>query len=158
MSDYFDLIDLPSETTKESRESFSGLDALIEKLSKRIKIKKYKSIPYVFSGLTIDGKQTIADLDYGGAISEILILAPTGTTGFSAKVITDGQPIYDDSYTNFETYSDYFTDLTAIDDGTYTMLLFNNVFFEKSCKVEIRTTTEITFTRIWVKAIKQIIG
>ncbi len=141
--------------------SFTNFSRKIDELIAVVKSNKppeYKSIPYARLNVVVPTKLMVLDNTYSGVLAEVLFLSKTGIAinhDYSVRIVADGQAIYNDKWDNYEIFSTYLTDMTSADDGTYYMLLFNNIFFEYNITVEVYNANGVKFDLIWVKAIKR---
>lgn len=122
---------------------------------------QYRSMKRQTSNEVISGKKTVMTLkDESGIIAEILFLTAFGTTTdantvFGVRIISDGETMYEDTFTNYQVSSNYETDMTAFYDSSYNCLQFQNIAYEHSIHVEVYSSTA-TFTRIYVKYHKKL--
>jgi len=141
--------------------SFTNFSKKLDELIAVVKLNKppeYKGIPLARFNVVVPTKLTVLEDVYSGVLAEVLFLSESGipaNQAYSVRIIADGQANYNNTWDNFETFSSYLTDMTCADDGTYYMLLFNNIFFEQNIIVEVYNANGVKFDLIWVKAIKR---
>lgn len=119
----------------------------------------YKTKVYEYKGKTVVGQFEVVNEAFGGAVSEIVLLSDASEARnkqYSVQVITDGNIVYDDTWERFEAKSNYFTDLSAFDDGTFFALLLNNIFFNETIRILIYDADNATFDSITVKTIRRV--
>lgn len=104
---------------------------------------------------TIGEKEIIFEQKFEGALAEVLFISSTSTTNnksYSARIVADDNIIYEDSYTNFESRSNYETDMACFEDelNDVYLLQFQNVNFNQKVLVEVYDSSA-TFQRIYIK-------
>lgn len=117
-------------------------------------LPEYETLIYKFSSVNVSTKRLVLEKNFKGKLEEIYFRSDSSdadNSDYSVLIEADNEPIYDDSYTNWEADSDYMTDMTAFDDGTYYLLQFNNIFFNKKIKVEIYNAGTPTFETVYMK-------
>lgn len=120
--------------------------------------KKYKSLSYEKVNVSVEKQLTVLDEKYSGALAQVLFICLTGAPNqaYSVRIIADGVAIYNGTWSTFDTYDSYMSDVICADDATYGYLSFSNIFFDKNIIVEIHSATNVSFSYIWVKALKRI--
>lgn len=103
----------------------------------------------------IGTKEIIFEQEFEGALAEVLFVSSTSSTdnkSYSARVVADDNIIYEDSYTNFETRSNWETDMACFEDeiDDKYLLQFQNVSFNQKILVEVYDSSA-TFERIYIK-------
>lgn len=106
----------------------------------------------------ISGNQTILNEKFAGILAEIYLLSDAGISAnseYSIKIVADGVPLYNDSYANFATISDYETDIDIGSDASYYYAIFRNIAFVKSIYIEIYNSSA-TFDIIKLKIHREV--
>lgn len=119
---------------------------------------RYKTTAKTQYNIAINPELTLYEENHGGALQELVLLASDGAAAnaiFKLQILADGEKVYDDSYTNLASLSDYESDMTAFDDGTYYVVAINTVFFEESIKIWVYESTA-TFDYIYMKIVKRL--
>jgi len=131
-------------------------------LGKLFSRAKYTTDVKEFKSETLTAPKYFLDEKFSGAISEVYFLSDStvaANKGFSCSIIADGKTIYEGTWDEFNAQSSYETDMSAFDDGTYYVLSFQVVFFEKSIKIRIfNVNTTVTFDFVKIKYITQLRG
>jgi len=90
----------------------------------------------------LNRQERIFTIKKAGIISEINIISPNtdiNNKNYKIRLVADDEPIYHDSWDNFETRNMHEADMTAFDntnEGKY-VLIFQDIVFENSCYLEI---------------------
>lgn len=122
---------------------------------------KYKSVNKTLDNISIEegGKLLVVEENFEGKLKELLIIAPTGKTGFSIMITADNKNVLKETYTNLNAYyHSYSEDILAADDTTYVYIAVRDLYFKKKLKIEIIDITQtggITFNRIVSKIYKR---
>lgn len=108
----------------------------------------------------ITGSKSIFSYEFGGAISEIVLLSDSTVAAngvYRIHLLADGKPIWNETYTNLSTLSDYFTDMKAYEDEDNNIYVvnLNNIFFNESVNLTIAESTA-TFTKIYAKIVRRL--
>lgn len=166
MSDYYKGLigrktETPAQPQSQKEDIKSILTSFLEEL-KAIVRPRYKTVPKVFKGITAQNKLEVLSEQYEGMLSEITFLSTSGVAGansYSVRIIADGESIYNDSWVNFNYYYHaYMTDVACFDDGTFYVLTFNDIFFDKSIKIDIFNvgSAGVQFDYIFIKLFKRL--
>lgn len=135
--------------------------ALTGIISGMVNENSYKTLRYEFENQPIIGSSTVMTDTGAGNIAEAMFLTPYVADGddnqiFTVRIVSDGNPIYNNSFLNYLVSSNFEVDMTAFDNGEYNCITFQNIAFNESIHVEVNSS-KATFTRIYVKLHKKIL-
>lgn len=93
----------------------------------------------------------VKDTNGQGVIDQFLIESPTNS--FQIYILIDDKIIFNKEYTYFSTYNDYLTNVSAFYDSDTSKyyLSMRNLYFQKNFRINIITTTSVTFDEILLK-------
>ncbi len=141
-----------SEGNVIQRDPMNMDTAILESISKG---GAYITRVVNLTGTAITGKKIVFEQEFEGALAELLFVSSTSSSDnkdYSARVVADDNIIYQDSYTNFESNSNFETDMACFEDeiNSKYLLQFQNVNFNQKILVEIYESSA-TFERIYIK-------
>lgn len=107
-------------------------------------------------------KKLIFEAKYGGTLGEVYFLSDVSNdnnNNYKVKIISDGEVIYEDTWTNFNIRSNYERDMTAFYDDDNYVISFQNIAFNNSLLIEVVGTTvnTVTFHNIYIKIHKKLL-
>ena len=108
----------------------------------------------------LNRQEIIFTLKDAGIISEIELISSNSDVdnkNYKIRLVADDEPIYHDSWDNFNSRTNHEADMTAFDDTNNNkyVLLFQDIIFEESCYLEVYESYA-TFDYINVKYHKKI--
>ena len=109
--------------------------------------------------LKITDNLSLINENGSGSVSELVLISDSTVAAnkvYSLQIIADGKTIWNDTWTNFEIKSPYFSEMTAFDDDTYFVLAFQSIPFNESIVVNINEAPNVEFASIFIKVIKKV--